>query len=156
MDELTETMTTRIDVNEYAKKKRAETVEDKTPFNDSAKELMTVEEYGEYVKKFSTTTVFELKDTSTLTTQEKISILMTNFEEFLKEKNIKYGDSALKPLNIFSKLDATNSILVRLDDKLSRIMNNPKLQKNDVADMFGYLALLLIDNNWLEFGEMVD
>ena len=91
-----------------------------------------------------------------MTTQDKITTLMTNFEEFLKEKNKKYGDSALQPLGIFSKLDATNSILIRLDDKLSRIKNGDKLLKNDVSDMFGYLALLMIDNDWLEFGEMVD
>ena len=91
-----------------------------------------------------------------ISTQDKISILFTNFEEFLKEKNRKYGDSALKPMNIFSKTDSSEQILNRIDDKLSRIKNSNKLRKNDVSDIFGYLALLMINNDWLEFGEMID
>ena len=33
-----------------------------------------------------------------LNTQEKIDILFNNFKEFLKEKNKRYGDSALSPI----------------------------------------------------------
>jgi len=47
---------------------------------------------------------------------------------------------------IFYKGDARNSILIRLDDKLSRIRANtddmPRI--NDVADIIGYCTLLLI------------
>jgi hypothetical protein len=84
-------------------------------------------------------------------TQEKINILFDNFKEFLKEKNKRYGDSALNPLQIFSKIDAGNQICNRIDDKLGRIKKSELLKKNDVSDMFGYIALLLIENNWLEF-----
>lgn len=61
-------------------------------------------------------------------------------------KNERYGDSALNPKQIFYKGDATNSILIRLDDKLGRIMANtdktPRM--NDVADIIGYCTLLLV------------
>lgn len=48
-------------------------------------------------------------------TQEDIETLFTNFKEFLKEKNRRYGDSALHPINIFSELDANSQICNRLD-----------------------------------------
>lgn len=65
--------------------------------------------------------------------------------DLLNYKNEKYGNAALKPLNIFYKGDAQTSITIRLDDKLSRIMNcQDKIRKNDIADVVGYLFLLLI------------
>ena len=44
----------------------------------------------------------------------------------------------------------------RLDDKISRIKKSNKLRKNDVADIFGYVALLLIQNGWTEFEDQKD
>ena len=66
--------------------------------------------------------------------------------DLLLEKNLRYGNAALSPLKIFSQNDATNSIAVRLDDKLSRIKNRKaeKPSTNDVCDIIGYCFLLLI------------
>lgn len=89
-------------------------------------------------------------------TKEKIEILFNNFSEFLKEKNKRYGDSVLKPLNVFSKDNSSSQICNRIDDKLGRIKNSNELKKNDVSDMFGYIALLLIENDWLEFNDLLD
>ncbi|MBN2547486.1 MAG: hypothetical protein JXB50_16900 [Spirochaetes bacterium] len=89
-------------------------------------------------------------------TQEEIEVLFNNFKEFLKEKNRRYGNSALSPVKIFSKTDADRQICNRLDDKLSRIANAKELKKNDVADVFGYTALLLISEGWLTFDELLD
>jgi len=89
-------------------------------------------------------------------TQDKIEILFKNFSEFLKEKNKRYGDSAINPLKIFSKIEPNNPICSRLDEKLQRIMNGEILSKNDVADTFGYLGLLMVEKNWLDFNEMLD
>ena len=90
------------------------------------------------------------------TTQLEISRLMRNFENFLTEKNRRYGDSALSPLKVFSKIEPGNGICVRLDDKLSRISNATELRKNDVADVFWYVALLLIEKGWTNFDELLD
>lgn len=81
-----------------------------------------------------------------LTTQQKIKNIMDAMKDLLLYKNKKYGDSAINPKRIFYKGDATNSILIRLDDKLGRIMANPddKPRINDVADIIGYCTLLLI------------
>ncbi len=82
----------------------------------------------------------------TMPTQQKIAELTEAIRDLLLYKNQKYGDSALNPKKIFYKGDARNSILIRLDDKLGRIMANadatPRI--NDVADIIGYCTLLLI------------
>lgn len=90
------------------------------------------------------------------TTQEKIKLICDNFSSFLIEKNKRYGDSALNPLRIFSKVDAESSICIRLDDKIKRIKNSTELRKNDVGDMIGYLILLCCDKDWLDFEEFID
>lgn len=92
-----------------------------------------------------------------MNTQEKIDILFDNFKEFLKEKNRRYGDSATQPCKIFSKLDAVNSILIRCDDKLNRIMNSKDgIKKSDLSDLFGYIALYMITQDWVSFDEEID
>jgi hypothetical protein len=79
-------------------------------------------------------------------TQQKIRNIMDAMKDLLLYKNQKYGDSAINPKKIFYKGDSTNSILIRLDDKLGRIMSNTenKPRVNDVADLIGYCTLLLI------------
>ena len=89
-------------------------------------------------------------------TQQDIILLFDNFKEFLLEKNRLYNDSAMNPVQVFSKESTQNQICNRLDDKLSRIRNSDKLRKNDVADVFGYVALLLISNGWMEFEDLID
>ena len=78
--------------------------------------------------------------------QKKIVEVCDNMKSLLLYKNQKYGDSALNPNNIFYKGDSTNSIKIRLDDKIGRIKNNTDeiLRINDVADIIGYCTLLLV------------
>jgi hypothetical protein len=94
-----------------------------------------------------------VKNKSTL---DNIDKLFDNFKEFLKEKNRRYGDSAINPIKIFSKVDASNSILIRLDDKLNRITNSSELRKNDISDIFGYIALYMISKEWTTFDDLID
>lgn len=62
----------------------------------------------------------------------------------LVDKNRKYGDSALNPLRIFSKASPEEQILVRLDDKLSRIARGVGENEDPIVDSLGYLVLLRI------------
>ncbi len=62
----------------------------------------------------------------------------------LLEKNAAYGDSALSPIRCFSKSDAIETIKVRLDDKLSRLMRGSNAGEDVVLDLMGYLVLLRI------------
>lgn len=79
-------------------------------------------------------------------TQQKIHEIMGAMTDLLLYKNQKYGDSAINPKKIFYKGDSTNSILIRLDDKIGRVMSNTeeKPRVNDVCDIIGYCTLLLI------------
>lgn len=79
-------------------------------------------------------------------TQKKIAEITDSIKDLLLYKNQKYGDSAINPKKIFYKGDSTNSILIRLDDKIGRVISNAeeKPRVNDVADIIGYCTLLLI------------
>lgn len=62
----------------------------------------------------------------------------------LVEKNASYGNSALDPIRVFSKADSMEQILVRIDDKLSRIKRGSSYPgDNDVKDLIGYFFLFL-------------
>ena len=81
-----------------------------------------------------------------MSTKERIAEILEAMKDLLLYKNQKYGDSAINPKKIFYKGDSTNSILIRLDDKLGRIISNAeeKPRINDIADILGYCTLLLI------------
>lgn len=72
---------------------------------------------------------------------DKVSKQIT---DLLKSKNKAYGNTALNPSNVFSKLDSTEAICARLDDKLARIKNKGINDKTEdtVDDIIGYLLLL--------------
>ena len=80
-------------------------------------------------------------------TESKISVVCDDIKELLIHKNRKYGNSALQPNRIFSKCSATDQLLVRIDDKLNRIMKGAGLLatvEDVVNDLIGYLVLLKI------------
>jgi hypothetical protein len=90
-------------------------------------------------------------------TQDHIVSVFNSMRNLVLEKNKRYGDAALTPKQVFSKLDAVEGLKIRLDDKISRIMNNGgEIRKNDVADIMGYLVLLAISQNWLDFSDLID
>jgi len=77
----------------------------------------------------------------------KISGICDDIKELLLSKNRKYGNSALKPCRVFSKSSPVEQLLVRIDDKLNRIMQGAGLLAEDedvVNDLIGYLVLLKI------------
>lgn len=73
---------------------------------------------------------------------EKILKVGSEITKMLLEKNISYGNSALNPVKIFSKIDSSDQILIRIDDKLNRIKNAQSYAgDNDIDDLIGYLML---------------
>ena len=75
-------------------------------------------------------------------TQIDICTVLDEIKEMLLEKNKRYGDSALHPVRVFSKADPIESLLVRMDDKLSRIRNlDPNDSEDAYLDLLGYLVL---------------
>lgn len=80
-----------------------------------------------------------------MTTQDLIEEECDRIKALLLEKNRKYGDSALNPVRIFSKASTLEQILVRMDDKLSRIRNAETDEDEDVLmDLAGYLVLYIV------------
>jgi hypothetical protein len=76
----------------------------------------------------------------------QVTQALEEIRDLLIAKNLKYGNSALEPLGVFSHLSAKEGLLVRIDDKLKRIKNG-SLERDDedvVNDLIGYLILLKI------------
>lgn len=82
-----------------------------------------------------------------MNTQKQIESTCDSIKNMLLDKNRKYGDSALNPVRVFSKANPVEQILVRIDDKLSRISKGVGLLGSDedvINDLIGYLVLLKI------------
>jgi hypothetical protein len=80
------------------------------------------------------------------TTQELIIEECDGVKELLLRKNMEYGDSAVNPKRIFSQVNPVEQIKVRIDDKLSRLMNQGEktITEDTVQDLIGYLILLRV------------
>lgn len=82
--------------------------------------------------------------------KEKIESACDSVKQLLIEKNAKYGNSASNPVRIFSKANSQEQLLVRIDDKLSRIARGAGMDGTDedtLNDLIGYLILLKIIKN---------
>jgi hypothetical protein len=64
--------------------------------------------------------------------------------DMLIAKNAAYGNSALAPVRVFSRASTEEQLLVRIDDKLSRLARGAAAGEDVVRDLVGYLVLLLI------------
>lgn len=81
-----------------------------------------------------------------MTTSEKIRRRCDEVCDLLLTKNAAYGNAALEPIHIFSKLDSTEGLKQRIDDKLARIATvglNADTE-DTLLDITGYLILLSI------------
>jgi hypothetical protein len=70
--------------------------------------------------------------------------ILMNVGNLLKSKNEAYGNTSLNPPKIFSKLDSSEAICARIDDKIMRIKNRGLVSATEdtVTDLIGYLLLL--------------
>ncbi len=74
---------------------------------------------------------------------EAIRHQLEEVAKLLAFKNIGYKGSALRPLRVFSKADTRQQLLVRIDDKLSRVQH-VRDDEDTVLDLIGYLILLRV------------
>ena len=94
----------------------------------------------------------------------EIAAVCDDIKQLLLEKNVKYGDSALNPVRIFSAESPIAQLLVRIDDKLSRIKRGAGLLASDedvINDLIGYLVLLKVALNrentlQIDYDEILD
>jgi hypothetical protein len=80
-------------------------------------------------------------------TPQCIERVCDGIKRLLLRKNAKYGDSALSPTRVFSKASTVEQLLVRIDDKLSRINTSGFSGDSDedtLDDLIGYLVLLKV------------
>ena len=89
----------------------------------------------------------EPNTTVNLPFEQKVSFVLDIIRELLIKKNAQYGNSALKPLRVFSEASTREQLLVRIDDKLSRISTQTVDDEDTLMDLIGYLVLLKINNN---------
>jgi hypothetical protein len=74
--------------------------------------------------------------------EKDLDTVLKDIRDLLVEKNRRYGDSALNPIRIFSKSNASEQLNVRIDDKLSRMFYSDDCDPEDVAkDLVGYLII---------------
>lgn len=64
--------------------------------------------------------------------------------QMLISKNAAYGNSALDPVRVFSTASLKEQLLVRLDDKVSRLTRGSAAGEDVAQDMLGYLLLVAI------------
>lgn len=76
--------------------------------------------------------------------QVEIAGVCDELKELLLEKNRAYGSSALDPVRIFSQVSSEAQLLVRIDDKISRVVHGGEFGEDVVQDLIGYLILLRI------------
>jgi hypothetical protein len=80
-------------------------------------------------------------------TPQSIERVCDGIKRLLLRKNAKYGDSAISPTRVFSKASPVEQLLVRIDDKLSRIKTSGFSGDSDedtLDDLIGYLVLLKV------------
>lgn len=90
-----------------------------------------------------------------IATSYKIQKITESLNELLQEKNKRYGDSALTPLEDI-KYTAEDGIKIRLADKVKRVINSDDLRKNDLADILGYMVLLCAHKDFISFRDLID
>lgn len=77
-------------------------------------------------------------------TQKRIAEECDAIKAELLKKNAAYGNSATDPVRVFSKASNEEQILVRLDDKLSRLARGHNAGEDVIFDLIGYLILLRV------------
>lgn len=79
--------------------------------------------------------------------ENQLLVLMRNARDLLVTKNASYGNSALDPVRIWSEASTREQLLVRLDDKMSRLSRGQAAGEDVAKDTLGYLLLLEILEN---------
>lgn len=76
--------------------------------------------------------------------ESEVRSVLQEIGDMLIEKNRAYGNSALDPVRIFSKASNVEQILVRIDDKLSRLARGSAAGEDVEWDLLGYLVILRV------------
>lgn len=78
----------------------------------------------------------------TVSFAEELSFELAEVQEMLLQKNQAYGNAALDPVRVFSKAAPSAGLMIRIDDKLSRLARGEEAGEDTIKDLIGYLILL--------------
>ena len=84
------------------------------------------------------------KNLEKMTITELIDTECESIKQMLISKNQQYGNSFADPVRIFSKATPEEALLIRIDDKLSRIARGQDAGEDTILDLAGYLILLRV------------
>lgn len=76
--------------------------------------------------------------------EDALALNWTKVRDLLISKNKAYGNSALDPLRVFSQASVSEQLMVRLDDKVSRLERGAAAGEDVAQDMLGYLLLVIV------------
>lgn len=76
-----------------------------------------------------------------LKTSDAIPRAIEAFRDFLLEKNKAYGNSIYEPVRVFTNASIDSLILVRLNDKATRLLKGESGGEDSFDDLLGYLIL---------------
>ena len=79
--------------------------------------------------------------------ESKIVRVFGRMCNFLKGKNRSYGNSVLNPIRLFSRANDFEQLMVRIDDKISRLQRGNFEIEDRIElhkDLMGYHALALV------------
>ena len=79
-----------------------------------------------------------------MTFDDEVRAVADEVVAMLIEKNRAYGDAALNPVRVFSRAPVVEQLLVRIDDKLSRLARGSAAGEDVEHDLLGYLVLLRV------------
>lgn len=68
----------------------------------------------------------------------RIRYALDKFGDFLCAKNISYDGAIFEPLSIVAEVDPMISVLIKMNDKLKRILSGKSVGENDIQDFIGY------------------
>lgn len=76
--------------------------------------------------------------------ESAIDPVLGKVRALLVSKNQAYGNSAMEPVRVFSRASALEGLLVRADDKLSRLrtLGITRDGEDTLLDLIGYLILI--------------
>jgi hypothetical protein len=77
-----------------------------------------------------------------------IVVACDSLKEMLLAKNAAYGNSILDPVRCFSGASPVEQLLVRLDDKVSRMVRGYDDGEDTERDACGYLLMLMVAERW--------
>lgn len=75
---------------------------------------------------------------------DAVAAWLQTVADTVRARNATYGNSAIDPIRVFSRARTYEQLLVRIDDKLSRVARGAGATPDTLVDLVGYIAILAV------------